>query len=105
MKKTAYLYLLLTLLSFQVTTAMAHPKPDKVKIENMTAGEKKARLQEIEIRATEIKNMDKSNLTREERKELKKEVKEMRQEARAISGVYLSVGAIIIILLLLIIIL
>lgn len=97
--------LLLILLSFQVTPVMAYTSPDKDKIENMTAGEKQARIEQIRVRVNEIKEMDKSHLTRDERKELKKELKEMRREARAISGVYLSVGAIIIIILLLIIIL
>jgi hypothetical protein len=50
--------------------------------------------------------MDKSQLTKEERKDLRQELRSDKQEARAMSGgVYLSVGAIIIIILLLILIL
>ncbi len=57
-------------------------------------------------RLQEIKEMDKSGLTRSERKDLRKEVKGLKKEMKAISGgVYLSVGAIIIIILLLILIL
>jgi hypothetical protein len=53
-------------------------------------------------RLNTIKEMDKSEMTRLEKKGLRKEVKEM----KAISGgVYLSVGAIIIIILLLILLL
>ena len=63
-----------------------------------------ARSQQLTNRLMEIKNMDKSNLTSEERKELRKEVKEIRREERR-SGIYLSVGAIIIIILLLILLL
>lgn len=71
-----------------------------------TAVANEARLEQMKTRLEEIKHMDKSNLTREERKELRHEVKDMRKEAKAMSGgVYLSVGAIIIIILVLILIL
>ena len=54
----------------------------------------------------EIKKMDKSDLSRAEKKELRKELRELKSQARAMGGgVYLSVGAIIIIILLLILIL
>lgn len=57
-------------------------------------------------RLQEIKEMDKSQLTTSERKALRKEVKNMKQEVRTNSnGIYLSVGAIIIVILLLILIL
>jgi len=106
MKTKFYLpALLLVLLGFQVSAATPLSKIDKEKIEHMTAEEKKALLEHIKIRVHEIKEMDKSDLTREQRKELRQELKEMKQEARAISGIYISVGALIIIILLLIIIL
>ena len=64
------------------------------------------RLEQIKNRVEEIKNMDRSQLTRQERKELRNELKSMKQQARAMGGgIYLSVGAIIIIILLLILIL
>ena len=57
-------------------------------------------------RLHEIKDMDKSSLTSTEKKELRKEVKNIKKELKANSkGVYLSVGAIIIIVLLLILLL
>jgi peptidoglycan hydrolase CwlO-like protein len=57
-------------------------------------------------RLEEIKKTDKSEMSRTERKELRKEVKEIKSELKARNGgVYLSVGAIIIIVLLLIILL
>ena len=59
---------------------------------------------QIETRLVEIRDMDKTNLTSAEKKELRKEVKGLKKEARK-SGIYLSVGAIIIIILLLILIL
>jgi hypothetical protein len=61
---------------------------------------------ELLQRLEEIKSMDKSDLTRVEKRNLRKEVKDIRKEMKATSGgVYLSVGAIIIIILLLILIL
>jgi hypothetical protein len=64
------------------------------------------RVQQLVQRLEVIKGMDKSEMTRLERKNLRKEVKEIKKEMKAISGgVYLSVGAIIIIILLLILIL
>ncbi len=56
-------------------------------------------------RLQEIKNMDKSNLTKTERKDLRSELKTMRKQARGSNGIYLSVGAIIIAILLLILLL
>jgi hypothetical protein len=55
-------------------------------------------------RIDEIKSMDRSTLSREEKKELRKELREMKKEVRSNrSGIFISTGAIIIILLLIII--
>ena len=59
---------------------------------------------QIKTRLLEIKQMDKSNLTNADKKELRKEVRDLKKQAAA-NGIYLSVGAIIIIILLLILIL
>ncbi|WP_318543313.1 hypothetical protein [Marixanthotalea marina] len=63
--------------------------------------------EEIQImldRLEEIKAMDRSSLKREERKELREEVREIKSTLRAKGGgLYISAGAIIIILLLIII--
>jgi len=64
------------------------------------------RAKQLVERLEEIKAMDKSTMSRAERKALKKEVKSIKKEMKVMSGgVYLSVGAIIIIILLLILIL
>jgi len=59
---------------------------------------------QIETRLIEIRNMDKSNLSSTEKKELRNEVKDLKKQARN-GGIYLSIGAIIIIVLLLILLL
>lgn len=64
-----------------------------------------AEMQVMMNRLEEIKSMDKSEMSRVEKKELRKEVRAIKAQARSSNGVYLSVGAIIIIVLLLIILL
>ncbi len=60
----------------------------------------------ISNRVAEIQSMDKTNLSTDERKALKTELKQMKHQADGLGrGVYLSIGAIIIIILLLILIL
>lgn len=82
------------------------PVTEPTKVTNELTPEQKARIEAIEKRVMEIKKMDKSSLTKAERKALKSELKDMKKEAKALrGGVYLSVGAIIIIILLLIILL
>ncbi|HVS95941.1 MAG TPA: hypothetical protein VHE54_05625 [Puia sp.] len=78
--------------------------PSKEAIANMTAAQKEALIQQMKERVEEIRAMDKSQLTKAERKQLRTELKAMKKESRAITGVYISVGALIIIILLLIII-
>ena len=64
--------------------------------------------EEVQImidRLNEIKAMDMSALTSVEKKELRKEVRAIKQEMKATTGVYISIGALLIIILLLILIL
>ena len=65
---------------------------------------KEVRAKQIETRLVEIRNMDKTNMTKAEKKDLRKEVKGLKKEA-ATQGIYLSIGAVIIIILLLILLL
>jgi hypothetical protein len=81
---------------------------EPVKTEKAAGTTAGTRPEKIMERLAEIKGTDKSELTRAERKDLRKELKALKREmARDDSnkGVYLSVGAIIIIILLLILIL
>jgi nicotinate-nucleotide pyrophosphorylase len=106
MKKiTIYIMTAVSLLSFVPTTSKAEANINsKEKIE-MTA-EQAQQAQVMMNRLEEIKAMDKSNMTRTEKKALRKEVKTIKAAMSELSGgVYLSVGAIIIIVLLLILLL
>jgi hypothetical protein len=62
-------------------------------------------VQQMVNRVEEIRAMDISALSREQRKDLKQELRDLKKEFKAIQGIYLSIGAIIIIILLLILIL
>jgi len=102
MKKLFYSFILIFTLSTTVNaTTIIDDSPKK----ELTA-EQKVELESITKRVEEIKSMDRSSLTRTEKKALKKEVKELKKRADFLNqSVTLSLGAIIIILLLLIIIL
>jgi len=79
--------------------------PSREAIANMSEAQKEALIQQMKERVEEIRAMDKSQLTKEEKKQLRTELKAMKKESRAVTGVYISVGALIIIILLLILIL
>lgn len=102
MKKLFYSLILVFTLS---TAVNANPvAKDAPKTELTT--EQKAELAHITKRVEEIKSIDRSKLTKDERKTLRKEVKDLKKRADFLNqNVTLSLGAIIIILLLLIIIL
>lgn len=72
----------------------------------VTNAEAAAHANSLMNRLNEIKEMDKSELTRADKKELRAEVKAIKADLKSSNnGIYLSVGAIIIILLVLILIL
>jgi hypothetical protein len=109
------MYLLAFLLVFtlrgvsaDLTTAGLPAVSSKEAIANMTKEQKEARFVAMKERVEEIKAMDKSKMTRQDRKALRLELRNMNKEARSMgytSGIYISVGALIIIILLLILIL
>jgi hypothetical protein len=100
-KATIYLMILLLSISIVPTSVFAtttHP--------TSISNNPKEVPPEVKImldRLKEIKDMDKSEMKRAEKKELRKEVKAIKATLRSTNnGVYLSVGAIIIIVLLII---
>jgi hypothetical protein len=108
--KSKFLLLAFTLLLGITTTVTAAPTAKKAleaKVMAMTAEQKEARIAEMKLRVEQIKAMDRSQLSRADRKALREELRNMNKEARAISsgGIYISLGALIIIVLLLILLL
>ncbi|QNF33573.1 hypothetical protein HUW51_12890 [Adhaeribacter swui] len=69
------------------------------------SAQQEQRLLEIQARLDEIKALDKSKLTKADRKDLRAELTELKKEARRGGGIYLSTGAVVIIVLLLILLL
>lgn len=107
-KTKTYLLVLCMLLAFTFgNTNLAFASEIEKPVRELTEEEIAARMNQMTKRVEEIKSMDRSLLSKQERKELRKELKEMNKAAKAMGqgGVYLSVGAIIIIILLLILIL
>jgi hypothetical protein len=75
--------------------SMVDPKPAEV-----------IEVKALETRLNEINSMDKSKMTRAEKKSYRKEVKSIDHKLREVSGgVYVSVGVLILIILLLVILL
>lgn len=108
--KSKIVLLAFTLMFSVSTTINAAPATKKElaeKVMAMTAEQKEARIAEMKQRVEVIKAMDRSQLTKAERKALRNELRNMNKEAKAISsgGIYLSLGAIIVIILLLILLL
>ncbi len=98
----------ITILLFVMLTAIVMPAFAGEAIPGAKTGQMtgEAPSQQAVNRIYEIRNMDRSNLTSAEKKELRKELKQLRREAKPRSnGVYLSIGAIVIIALLLILLL
>lgn len=91
---------LLTFLILLGTMGFLEAAPVKKPNKDLTE-EQRILLKEMETRIDEIKAMDFNSMTKEEIKEVKAELKEMKKKADG-HGLYISFGAIIIILLLLI---
>ena len=103
MKKFIYALVLVFTLGISTNTVSA---ANKKEIKTELTAEQKVQYEKLVNRVEEIRSMDKSNLNREEKRALRKELKEMKAQASGLNqGVYLSVGAIIIIILILILIL
>jgi len=103
MKK--FIYALVLVFTLGISTSTVSAADHKTPKTELTT-DQKVQLEKLMNRVEEIRSMDKSNLTKDEKKALRKELKEMKAAANGLNqGVYLSVGAIIIIILLLILIL
>lgn len=105
MKKISTLILIFSL-SILAVPFSANAKTIEPTSISSTPKEVPAEVKTMLNRLEEIKEMDKSDLSRVEKKELRNEVKTIKKALKASgNGVYLSIGAIIIIVLLLILLL
>lgn len=100
--------MMLFMLSSQFSFAVsAVDKVEEPNLPVLTKEQQQIRVKQIELRVKEIKAMDKSRLTVEERKALRKELFRIKKEMKGFTsgGVYLSVAAIVVIILVIILIL
>lgn len=81
--KTLRLFLFILIMSVSLGSIAAPLQPlDKATIAQMTPQQKEARLEQIRQRVEEIRVMDRSQLTDEQRNELKTELKAMNKERK-----------------------
>lgn len=100
------LYLMMMVLSLSIFPQTSFASKKNAPVDNAKTKEIPAEVKIMLNRLEEIKAMDKSEMKASEKKELRKEVREIKAQLKASNnGVYLSVGAVIIIILLLILIL
>jgi hypothetical protein len=90
--------LLTAMFAMTVPSFAAEDKPATMTT-NETAQE---HVQRLEKRLEEIKAMDIEKLSRSEKKALRGEVRAIKKEMKAVTGVYISIGALLIIILLII---
>ncbi|MEQ9302243.1 MAG: hypothetical protein RIF33_26925 [Cyclobacteriaceae bacterium] len=96
------LFAIATTIGQQASAAEINPM-NKKQLQALSETEVTERLEILESRVKEINTMDLSSLTKAEKRDVKKELREIKKQNEFLSGgVYLSVGAIIIIILLLI---
>lgn len=103
--KKAKIYFSLAAMLFAFSVQAENTSPLSAKESKVISAEDLKRMEEIEARVLEIKEMDFSTLDRAEKKAIKTELKELNKEAKRGGGLYLSLGAIIVIVLLLILLL
>jgi peptidoglycan hydrolase CwlO-like protein len=107
MKKVVH-FIFVTIFTLSVTMVFADNPDKKHEAEKPavhTENENKltdAEIDRITLRIEEIRKMDKSDLTREEKRELKSELKEMKEYVKKVSGgIYIGGGVLILIIILL----
>jgi hypothetical protein len=111
MKNRFYLIVFTLICAFtSLSSFTASAKADAANTEaaaSMSKEQKEALLLQMKDRVSQIQHMDMSNLSVDQRKELRGELKAMKKEARQLdgAGIYISVGGLIIVILLLILIL
>ncbi len=106
MKKPA-LYILIAFLMLAVIPSQLSAITDPVPADSLAMDAYEAELViALTARLNEIKDIDKTNMTAAEKRKLRKEVRKIKKDLKAVSGgVYISVGALILIVLLLILLL
>lgn len=105
--KNLVFFVCLMFFALNASTILASELKEELRSENLAVIEvnennvAEAEVHPLEIRIREIREMDKSDLTAEEKQELRKELKDIRREANQPSrGVYISISGLLIVILL-----
>jgi hypothetical protein len=89
------LVMLTSIAAFSSNATSVDPGNNKVtvkeRVANMTKEQKDARIAEMKVRVHEIKAMDRSQLSRSERKAIRQELKDINKEARELGTKDLAV--------------
>lgn len=109
MKKTFCLLSLTVALCAASVAAHATVKtdtiPSKEAIAAMTPQERQAHVEQIKTRIAEIKALDRSQMTRADRKAYRAELKNLKDETKVYDVLYVGIGALVIVIILLLILL
>jgi hypothetical protein len=110
MKKTTIMAYLM-ILSLGFSTAFAAEPDKKTRTDETTPAKTENKMSEEELsrltrRVEEIRDMDKSDLTTKERKELRKELRSIKENVRRDGGyIYIGAGTLLVVILLVILLL
>jgi hypothetical protein len=85
--------------TFALTDSPDRPGNDETITANAENTLSESEVNQLTIRIEQIRDMDKSNLTKLEKSELRQELKDMKKSLRKASGVYIGAGTLLVILL------
>lgn len=109
MKKTICLFaIVLMLCTVSIAahaTASRDTTPTKEAIAAMSPEQREARVEEIKSRIAQIKAIDRSQMTKAEKKEYRAELRALKQETKIYDVLYVGIGALVILIILLLILL
>jgi hypothetical protein len=69
------------------------PKPVEVRVTENASEQSKQIAQDLQIRLDKIQNLDYNSLSKDQKQEVRKEIKAIKKEARRTEGVYIYLGS------------
>ena len=103
--KTKFIWVALaSVLSFSTVKASPDNEKIKIKVTKDASPEAREKAKELQLRLDKVQALDYNSLSREDKKQVRTELRDIKKEAAEMDGIYLylSAGAILILILLLI---
>jgi len=103
--KTKFIWVALaSVLSFSTVKASPDNEKIKIKVTEKASPEAREKAKELQLRLDKIQSVDYNDLSKDEKKQVRTELRDIKKEAAELDGVYLylSAGVILILILLLI---